>query len=136
MPAADAPLRGDARYYTYRERFHLLRKMFAAEISRRQVILSNLEKSLPKPNYTFETLSALRNLCPEKPVVVIGADQAMNLARWHRSSELMREYEFLVFARRGSPYPGDPGENFCFVADFAEDISATEIRDKLRQPRK
>lgn len=136
MPAADTPLRGDTRYYTYRERFRQLRTAFAREISDRRVILSRLEKTLPKPNYTIETLTALRLICPEKPVVVIGADQAVNLARWHRSAELVRDYEFLVFARRGSDFNDDLHGSFCFIADFEENISATEIRNSLRQPRK
>jgi nicotinic acid mononucleotide adenylyltransferase len=136
MPAADAPLRGDARYYSYRERFHQLRNMFSREISEQKVILSRLEKSLPKPNYTITTLTALSGICPEKPVVVIGADQAANLGRWHRSAELLRDFEFLVFARRGSDVPENLPGRFCYIRDFDENISATEIRNKLRQPKK
>lgn len=136
MPAGDAPLRSDARYYTYRERFHQLRVMFTREISGRRVILSRLEKSLPKPNFTIQTLTALAGICPEKPVLVIGADQAANLGRWHRSAELLRDFEFLVFARRSSPFPESLPGSFCYVRDFDENISATEIRGKLPQPKK
>lgn len=136
MPAADAPLRNDERYYTYRERFRLLRRLFADEISRHNVILSKLEKSLPKPNYTIGTLSALRAICPGKPVIVLGADQAENLGRWHRSAELLRDFEFLIFARRGSQLPETLKGSFCYITDFDENISATEIRNELRQPKK
>ena len=70
-------------------------------------------------------------MCAGKPVLVIGADQAENLSRWHRAAELAKAYSFLIFARRGAPVvqPADLAADV--VADFDENISATELRNQL-----
>jgi len=131
MPAAASPLRGDARLFSYRQRFHFLRLLFAAEISAGRVILSLLEKKLLQPNYTYHMLEAFGKLCSFKPVLVIGADQAQNLARWYKADQLMQNFRFVVFARHGAVAPVVAGLNFDFVADFDEDISATGVREKF-----
>lgn len=131
MPAAGAPLRSDERLFNYRERFHILRILFATEIAAGRVILSTLEKTLPKPNFTIATLEALQQLCPTKPVIVIGADQAANLARWHRADELLQQYEFVIFARQGSEILPQAGIRCEVIANFDEDISATALRAHL-----
>lgn len=131
MPAASAPLRTDERLFSYRERFWLLRRIFAAEIAAGSVVVSVLEQSLPAPNYTVNTLAALGRLCGEKPVVVIGSDQAEKLPRWHLAPDLIRDYEFLILARRGAGRPSIAGLKASYVEDFAEDISATQLRQAL-----
>ena len=130
MPAASAPLRRDERLFSYRERFHLLRRAFAQEVAAGSVAISVLERRLPAPNYTVNTLTALAGFCAQKPIVVIGGDQAEKLPRWHRAEELFAQYEFLVFARGGAT-PNIPGLRARYVPDFAEDISATEMRALL-----
>lgn len=131
MPAAASPLRGDKRLFSYRERFHFLRRLFSREIAAGRVILSRLEKTLPQPNYTVNTLAALSSLCAVKPVLVIGADQAKNLSRWHRAAELTKAYRLLIFARRGAAVVPLAHLDAEVVADFDENISATELRDRL-----
>lgn len=131
MPAAVSPLRGVERLFSYRQRFHFLRRLFRREISAGRVILSRLEKNMPQPNYTVNTLEALGSLCAEKPVLVIGADQAENLPRWHRAAELAKEFRFLIFARRGAEHALPPYLMAEAVPDFEENISATALREML-----
>jgi nicotinic acid mononucleotide adenylyltransferase len=131
-PAPAAPLRSDERLFSYRERFSLLRFCFAKELAERSVVLSVLERTLPKPNFTIQTLAALVSLCGTKPVVVIGADQAAQIGRWHRAQELMREYEFIVFARAAAPTTLDARLRHRFIADFDFPISATSMRSRLK----
>ena len=131
MPAAASPLRDDTRLFTYRERFHFLRALFSREIAAGRLVLSQLEKKLPRPNYTYDTLTALARLCPEKPVLVIGADQAANLHRWYKGEALTREYPFVIFARRGSTVALPAACRADVVGDFDEDISATALREAL-----
>ena len=131
VPAAASPLRGDERLFSYRQRFHFLRQLFAREITSGRVVLSCLEKTLPQPNYTVNTLEALSKICTQKPVLVIGADQAQNLPRWHKADELQNNHDFLVFARRGADVATVAGFTPEVVADFDEDVSATELRNQL-----
>ncbi len=130
-PAPAAPLRSSEPLFSYRERFALLRSCFRQQLAEGKVILSRLELSLPKPNFTIDTLFALVKFCGAKPVVVIGADQAAQIDRWHRAEELMRDYEFVVFARQGADVVFDRRLRYRAVSDFALPVSATEIRAKL-----
>lgn len=129
--AAKAPLRDDERLFSYRERFALLRSCFARELQYGEVILSILERSLPKPNYTIETLSHLSRLCQKKPIVVIGADQAEKILHWHRAEELLRDYRFVVFARGRVVLAHNQNWDCTFIDDFDEPISATALRAQL-----
>jgi len=132
VPAASAPLRGDDRLFSYGERFRLLHAALRREIGAKRVILSTLERRRKGPNYTADTLAALEKICPQKPVVVVGADQAEKLGSWHRNDYLLEHYEFLVFARKGSRRESMPVFKGEFVEDFSEEISATQARQQLR----
>lgn len=132
-PAPAAPLRSGEPLFSYRERFSLLRSCFAPEIAEHRVILSRLELLLPQPNYTYETLATLVHLCGVKPIIVIGADQAAQIGRWHRAAELMRDYQFIVFARGMAGEPFDARLRYALVPDFDLPVSATSIRAKLVQ---
>ncbi|MFZ5629068.1 MAG: nicotinate-nicotinamide nucleotide adenylyltransferase [Spirochaetota bacterium] len=132
-PAPQAPLRSDARLFSYRERLSLLRSCFAQQLAEGRVILSLVERSLPKPNYTYDTLAALLRLCGKRPVVVIGADQAAQIGKWHRATELMRDYEFVVFARGKPAAPFDALLRHRLISDFDQPVSATAIRADLQR---
>ncbi len=131
MPAPEAPLRDGEKFFTFRQRFHLLRVMFRREISGGRVMLSALEHRLASPHYTINTLEALQKFCPEKPTLVIGADQAQKLPHWHRSHDLMANYSFVIFSRPGivpAPLPEIAHEA---IEDFSFDVSSTQVRAGL-----
>lgn len=129
--AAEAPLRKRGHLFSYRERFKLFRHALRAEIQRGRVKLSILEKYLPKPNYTIDTLAALSTRCEEDITLVIGADQAQKLSEWHRSEELLTRYALLIFSRNKISLAHLPSANFEIIDDFAMPISATAIRERL-----
>jgi nicotinate-nucleotide adenylyltransferase len=53
--------------------------------------------------YTLDTVNALQRRCPETRFVwLIGADNLLELPRWHRWPDLFRRVPIAVFARR--PY--------------------------------
>jgi nicotinate-nucleotide adenylyltransferase len=131
VPAASAPLRDDERLFAFRERFRLLRLLFEREIAAGRVILSSIERHLPRPSYTWNTLDALARHCDAKPTIVIGADQAAKLPHWHRIDELKSQYRFLCFSRKTEGLHALGDIEHEFVADFDEDISATQIREAL-----
>jgi len=57
-----------------------------------------------KPNYTYDTLLALREqLLPEdKLFVLLGADSFLSMHQWHRAAELLLLADWIVAARPGS----------------------------------
>lgn len=131
MPAPEAPLRSGAKLFTYRERFYFLRRMFRREISAGRVRLSVLERRLPAPHYTIQTLEALRKHCEFIPTIVIGADQAEKLSQWHRSADLISGWSFLIFGRPGAVLKTEPGMQAETISKFAYDISSTSLRVQL-----
>lgn len=129
--AAQAPLRKNTHLFSYRERFKLLRHALHAEIQRGCVKLSVLEKYLPKPNYTIDTLGALNALCQADITLVVGADQAQKIFEWHRSEELLARYALLIFSRNKISLAHLPHANFEIIDDFDMPIAATSIRERL-----
>jgi nicotinate-nucleotide adenylyltransferase len=89
------------------------------------------------PSYTIDTVEALRARGWESVDWLIGADQLLNLHRWHRFQDLMREAQFWVMARPGyvidwSVIHEDARKLSAHVVTAPKlDISATLIRQRL-----
>jgi nicotinate-nucleotide adenylyltransferase len=89
--------------------------------------------------YTIDTALALKARDAGPIHWLIGADQLLNLHRWHRYSELLQIVQFWVMARPGYTIDWaavDPAarslRSHILLAD-AMDISATEIRRRIAQ---
>ena len=57
------------------------------------------------PNYTIDTLRALRKELPAGSVLfcLVGADSFLGLRQWHRAAELLFAAPFIVASRPGQP---------------------------------
>ncbi len=96
--------------------------------------ISTVELSLPRPNYTYQTIQHLREIHPDyRFTLLIGMDSLINLPKWHRGQELMQEVEILVYPRPGYTLPDDfilpRGVQVIEAPTF--DISATRLRNLL-----
>ena len=66
------------------------------------VIVSDIEFQLPKPNYTINTLRALRQAEPDTDfVIAMGADNIAEIERWREWEEIVNNYEIWVYPRKG-----------------------------------
>lgn len=67
--------------------------------------LSLIDAPVARPNYTIDTLLALRNTLPATADLfcLIGADSFFGLPRWHRSAEIPFVAALVVAARPGQP---------------------------------
>lgn len=90
-------------------------------------------------SYTIDTALALQAAGTGKVNWLIGADQLLNLHRWHRYGELLQTVQFWVMARPGYTIdwsavdPAARGLAGHVLATPAMDISATMIRDHVRR---
>lgn len=95
----------------------------------------DVEFRLPRPSYMYKTLEALDGEYPDRQfVLIIGADNWLAFDRWAEYRTLLERYEILVFPRSG--YPIDPASlpsGVRLLPSPIIDISATEIRRRLRQ---
>lgn len=96
---------------------------------------SDIEFSLPKPSYTIDTLTYLKEKYPEREfVLVMGGDNLATLHKWKNFELLLRDYQIYLYKR---PYysAGELIEHpsvKTFEAPML-DISATYIRKCLKE---
>src|SRR5690606_14729298 len=93
---------------------------------------SSVEFSLPRPSFTIDTLTYLREKFPyEQFSIIMGSDSYANLPRWKNWEQLVQRCRFLVYPRPGfevKPYPNTAAT--LFQAPLL-DISATYIRKQV-----
>ena len=100
-----------------------------------RLFASDIEFSLPLPNYTINTLSALKSKYPETDFsLIIGADNLALFERWKDSDVIMSNFDMLVYPRPGvdldSLMQKYPKVRVLENAPL-HDVSSTEIRRRL-----
>jgi nicotinate-nucleotide adenylyltransferase len=94
----------------------------------------NVEFSLPKPNYTIDTLDELRRQHPEAAfVLLMGGDNLPGLPRWKSVERLLTEFAIYVYPRPGYALGEVTEPNIRLVQAPLLDISATFIRNSIRE---
>ncbi|MFQ5550780.1 MAG: nicotinate (nicotinamide) nucleotide adenylyltransferase [Gemmatimonadales bacterium] len=84
-------------------------------------------------SYTVDTVEEVRNRFPSHQLcLLVGADTARELPKWHRFDDLRRMVRIVVLSRPGTESPEGDLE---FVAIPDVPTSATEIREALGQGR-
>lgn len=81
-------------------RYSLLR---AALLPYREFSVSDIEvQRQDRPSYTIETMETLRLAFPEDDLIfLMGLDCLLELHTWHRATQLVNDYAFLVYPRPG-----------------------------------
>lgn len=113
------------------DRLHLVRLAIGDNLLLRA---SDIEFSLPKPSYTIDTLTHLRERYPERRfVLIMGGDNLATLHKWKNYELILRDYEIYVY-KRPDFAPGalaDHPHVRLFDAPQMH-ISSTYIRDCLQ----
>lgn len=95
--------------------------------------VEHAELNRPGPSYTVDTLEDLRRREPGAEfVLLLGADAAAELPAWHEARRIPELARVVVFARPGTAVPGSPWVSASIEVPVV-DISATEIRNRVRQ---
>lgn len=98
---------------------------------------SNIEFDLPKPSYTINTLTYLKEKYPEKEFcLIMGGDNLGTIHKWKNYEVLLKDYEIYVYSR--PQY--DMGEytklpNIHIAEAPLLDISASYIRKSIKEGR-
>lgn len=101
-----------------------------------------IEDTLPKPNYTVNTLQALQKLFPgEEFHLIVGMDNWLIFDKWRAYDTILTDFHLIVYPRPG--YMQETPEaltelsaNVRMVDAPQFDISSTEIRDAIAQQMK
>ena len=79
------------------DRLHLVRLAIGDNLLLRA---SDIEFGLPKPSYTIDTLTYLREKHPDKTfVLIMGGDNLGSLPKWKNYDVILRDYEVYVYRR-------------------------------------
>lgn len=101
--------------------------------------VSDFERSLPIPSYTYTTLTLLSKQHPQHQFyLVIGADNWPNFHRWYHATDILSTYPILIYQRPNYPLDistAPEGSSIIVVDTPLYDISSTDIRKhkKLRK---
>lgn len=90
--------------------------------------LSNVENELPKPSFTINTLTRLKNEYPNFNFnILMGQDNWNTLPSWKEGGTIESEWPIWVYPRMGDRF-FRPGVCHIIQGDF-QDVSSTEIRE-------
>ena len=95
---------------------------------------SDIEFKLPRPSYTIDTLTYLKEKYPQNEfTVILGSDSLQNISKWKNSDLLLKNYTLQVYQRPGFEVQSSPEKNIHLLAAPLLDISSTYIRTAIQQ---
>lgn len=99
-----------------------------------RIIASDIEFRLPKPSYTFDTLTYLSERNPSKEfVLLIGSDNLEFFHKWKNYEQLLEQYKLYVYPRPGSGLGSySDHKNVRLVNAPLIEISSSFIRESIR----
>ena len=102
-PVAMQPLKQETTQASFADRVAMTRLAFAGEPATEVSLLDAPHPNNTRPNYTIDTLSALRRqLDPADTLFcILGADSLLTIGKWYRSADLLTTCDFIVGARPG-----------------------------------
>ena len=103
------------------------------------ISVSDIEFSMPKPNYMIRTLQTLSAQYPDREfVLVIGMDNWECFQRWYMWEDILREYKIIVLPRLSEDgndsivhTPTDDAKGVTFVNTQLINLSSTWIRSQI-----
>jgi nicotinate-nucleotide adenylyltransferase len=124
------PFKQSASLLNEYDRFHLVR--LAAENDNR-IKVSDIEFGLPKPSYTIDTLSHLKERFPENEFsIIMGSDSFQNLNKWKNYEQIIKQYKIFIYKREGFDVENTINANAIYLDAPLLQISATDIRNLIK----
>ena len=125
------PLKENNTLLSEYNRLHLLKT--ATEEDDRVKVL-DIEFHLPKPSYTATTLVHLEEKYPGNQFcVIMGSDSFQNLKKWKNYETIIKDYPIYIYPRPGSKVDNRINANITIVEAPLLQISATEIRQMIKE---
>lgn len=123
------PLKKSVTLLNEYDRLYLVQK---ATENNQKFWASDIEFKLPKPSYTIDTLTYMKEKYPQHNFsLIIGSDSLKNIHKWKNSEVLLRSYSFYVYQRPGFRVE-ETTENIIVLKAPLLEISSTEIRGMIK----
>lgn len=114
------------------QRLHLVQLAIEGED---QLRASDIEFKLPKPSFTIDTLTYLKEKYPQHQFsIILGGDSFQNLPKWKNGDLILRDYPIYVYQRPGfeTSIPDKAKQITILNAPLLE-LSSTRIRQTIRE---
>ena len=101
----------------------------------KNMIPSDIEFGMKKPNYTFETLTKLENIFPKKTFyLIMGSDNFKYFNKWKNYKKILTKYKMLIYPRYGEEMNSYFKEynSITFLRGSFFDVSSDNIRKKIK----
>ena len=130
VPCGRSPFKGRKPRATDAQRLALLR---LALKNNPRFWLTRCELDRPAPSYAYDTAREIGEAFPRAELFwLIGADQLADLDKWHRSDDLRGLVTFALLPRGEAGGEIPPGTVLSVPRPRRVDISATEIRHRVK----
>ncbi|MDE6006782.1 MAG: nicotinate-nucleotide adenylyltransferase [Muribaculaceae bacterium] len=132
MPSPLNPLKAGTKPADEEDRLEMCR-IIAGKCT--GVEVSDFEFSLPRPSFTYRTLSLLKDKFPEHSFFpVIGSDNWLLFDKWKNHAEIIKEFEILIYPRPGFDIQSELPSTVRLLKDAPQVLlSSTFIRKGLRE---
>jgi nicotinate-nucleotide adenylyltransferase len=123
---------------TLLDEHHRLQMVRLACIDNPVLKACDVEFSMPRPSYTFDTLQRLTELYPfHEWIILMGSDTAAGLSGWKENERLLKDYDMYVYPRFGDRFEKPaPETRMTIFSDVpVMQVSATFIRSAISQDR-
>jgi nicotinate-nucleotide adenylyltransferase len=140
-PTGRQPLKTEIHAAPFADRLEMVELVCASD---QRFVASTIDEPHPDgaPNYTVDTLAALRGQMPEATLYnLVGADSFLSLRKWREPERLLELAEWIVVSRPGYPLNDLSGLRLT-AAERARvhlletvhmDVSATRLRERLEK---
>ena len=125
------PMKLKSKISNFKDRFNMV--IIATE-KHENIMPSDLEVNLKKPNYTIDTLEYISNKLKEIEFsLIIGEDNYKIFDTWKDYEKILSNYKIFIYPRKGtlkeSPYIIN--KNAMYIGGPRIDLSSTNIRNIL-----
>lgn len=126
------PLKKSSSMINENHRKHLIDLAIEGEKKLRS---SNVEFKLPRPSYTIDTLTHLKDKYPQHQFsIIMGSDSFGNIKNWKNYEMLLRDYEIIIYQRPGFKVKPEMMNDTIKMMDAPLlQISSTHIRNMIHQ---
>lgn len=99
--------------------------------------VTDVELTMPQPNYSIDTLRHLKSLYPDTDFrLIIGSDNWLEWHRWRAHDEILRDFGVIVYPRPGYEVRDEAlPAGASLIAAPTADISSTFVREAIASGR-
>ena len=125
------PLKPSGTLLNEYHRLHLVKLAIQDDV---HLKASDIEFHLPKPSYTIDTLTYLKEKYPQHDfAIIMGSNSLQNLSHWKNYQQLIATHSIYIYERPGFPIVNEVGANIHTIKAPLLYISSTQIRQFIQQ---